>query len=94
MPNPLDQNGFKSRKLLLVYLVLFLLSLGYLAAGKWDSLAVVYPVFCMSVLSAAGLYHGSNLGVKWLTTRNPLSSSAPQDDSEDEASPADPKAKK
>lgn len=87
MSNFLDQNGFKSRKLVTTYLVLLLITLGYLAAGIWPSLATLYSTFCMSALGAAGLYHGANGGVKWLTSK----SGKPEPEADDPDAPEKPK---
>jgi hypothetical protein len=63
-------NGYKSRKLTMSYVVMALGTLGYLAVGKWPALAVAYPEFCVFLIGTSGIYVGGNAAVKWVAARN------------------------
>jgi hypothetical protein len=63
--------GYKSRKMVMAYVVMALGTLGYLAAGHWHGLAVVYPEYCMFLIGASGVYVGGNAAAKLIAARNP-----------------------
>lgn len=61
-----SDSGYKSRKMVMAYVVIFLMSLGFLAAGKWTSLSVVYGEFIMGLLAATSIFTGANAAIKWM----------------------------
>lgn len=61
--------GYKSRKMVMAYVVIFLMTLGFLAVGKWPALEAAYPELCIGLLGAASIYSGGNAAVKWIGAR-------------------------
>lgn len=72
MLDPKD-GGMMSRKLHLSYAVMVLLTLGFLATGKWPALAATYAQYTMSLLGASTLYMGGNSVHKWLVLKQSMS---------------------
>lgn len=65
-----NDNGYRSRKMVMAYVVIALISGGYMALARWPSLYVAYAEFCMALLAAASIYSGGNAAVKWMAARN------------------------
>lgn len=69
--HPIDRikdGGFKSRKMLMAYVVMFLGSAAWFATAFWPGLAVNFNQYCMFLLGAAGLFVTGNVAVKWVGT--------------------------
>jgi len=62
----LSDSGYASRKLHISYVVMLLVTIGYIATGKWPALSETYSQYIMGLLSGAGLYLGSNTLTKWV----------------------------
>lgn len=65
-----NDNGFKSRKMLMAYASMVLMLLGYALTALSPGLSVVYGEYVMGILGAATIYSGSNSFVKWSSFRN------------------------
>ena len=50
----------------MAYIVILLITLGFLATGHWPALAAVYSEFIMGVLGAASIFTGANTAIKWM----------------------------
>lgn len=50
----------------MAYVAILLITLGFLATGKWPSLAVAYGEFIIGLLSATTIFTGANTAVKWM----------------------------
>lgn len=57
----MDPNDRGVRKFRIAILAMGLVSLGYLACQPWQALAPLYPGFCMAVMTAAGIFSGTNI---------------------------------
>lgn len=64
--------GYRSRKMVMAYVVMALGSAGYAATGYWPALGVTFAEYCMFLLGAASIYASSNAAVKWMTARQQL----------------------
>lgn len=62
--------GYKSRKMVMAYVVMGLMTLGWAATVKWTALNVSFGEFCMGLLGAATIYVGSNSISKWVIAKN------------------------
>lgn len=63
----MEHKGYKSRKLILAYVTLALIFVGFILTGRYPALAVTYAEYCMGILAAASIYAGANAAVKFLT---------------------------
>lgn len=61
--------GFKSRKMIMAYVVLVMILAGFALAGHWSSLTVIYGEYCTALLAGATIYTGSNALVKWMAAK-------------------------
>lgn len=65
----MHDGGFKSRKLWMAVFAIVMIATGYIAAGLWSALSVVYGEFVAGVLAGASIYSGSNVLAKHLIMR-------------------------
>lgn len=65
-----NDGGLSSRKLWMSYAAMVAIGLGFLAAGKYTELHVVYGEYVAGILAATTIYAGSNTLVKHLMTRH------------------------
>lgn len=68
--------GIRSRKMVMAYVTVLLITGGFLATGVWPALHVAYGEFVMGVLAAASIYAGGNTAVKWMSARAATSPAA------------------
>lgn len=68
----INDGGYKSRKMIMAYVVMLLGTIGYIATGKWSALSMMYPQYCMFLLGSASIYISGNTIVKWLANRKNL----------------------
>jgi hypothetical protein len=61
-----SDNGYKSRKMVMSYIVILLISLGFLGTGVWPALAASFGTFIMGILAAASIFTGANTAVQWM----------------------------
>lgn len=75
----IDQNdgGYKSRKMIMMYVVMVLGTIGFLAVARWPALAVLFPEYCMFLLGASSLYVSGNAAVKWMSLKASSKAKAP-----------------
>lgn len=59
-------NGYKSRKMVMSYIVIVLITLGYIVTGVWPPLAVSFGTFIMGLLGAASIFTGANTAIQWM----------------------------
>jgi hypothetical protein len=64
----LDQ-GFKSRKMWVIVLSLFLVAVVDLLSYKLPAISALYSTFCGTVVSLVTLYIGGNSAVKWMAIK-------------------------
>lgn len=74
-------NGFKSRKMIMTYVVLLLGTVGFIITGYWPALAVTFPEYCMFLIGASGVYIGGNAAIKWVAARSQRPTSVPEETS-------------
>jgi hypothetical protein len=73
--------GFKSRKMIISYVSILMIFLGFVLTAKYQALTVSFGEYCMGILAAASIYAGSNAATKWIFAK---SQSSKKKDSEDE----------
>ncbi|WNM70134.1 hypothetical protein [Myxococcus phage Mx1] len=61
--------GYKSRKMVMAYVVMLLGTLGFAATGLWPALTVAYAEYCIFLLGASSIYVTGNAAIKVMTTR-------------------------
>lgn len=61
--------GFKSRKMIMAYVAMALITLGFLAIGVWPAMHVAYAEFCIGVLSATTIFTGMDTATKLIGAR-------------------------
>ena len=66
----LKDGGFKSRKLLIVLLGLFLVTTVAILAGKYPGIQVIFPTFCTTVTGLVAIYLGANGALKYVYAKN------------------------
>lgn len=75
----MKDGGFKSRKMIMVYVTIVLITAGFLAIGRWNALNVSYSTFCSSLLAAAAVYTVGNGAVKLIGSKAKADPSPPAD---------------
>lgn len=70
MQPDLNDNGYKSRKMVMSYVVLGLILVGFLVVGQWSALTTIYSEYVMGVLAASSIYAGTNTLTKWVNLKN------------------------
>lgn len=60
--------GYKSRKMVMSYVAMAILTAGFLAAGKWGGLQPVFGEFIAGILGCASIYIGGNTAVRWISS--------------------------
>lgn len=92
-----SDNGFKSRKMIMAYISIGLITLGFLAIGKWPALAVAYGEFIMGLLAATTIFTGANTAIKWMAHKahvnGQLTDETDSIDVSSEEEPEEPKTK-
>lgn len=68
----MNDRGFKSRKMIMSYITMLMMAIGFAATAKWPALIVVYGEYCMALIGAASIYCGTNTLVKWAANRAPV----------------------
>lgn len=63
--------GYRSRKMVMAYVCLVLMTCGFFATAKWPALTTSYMEYNMAVLAAASIYTGGNTLTKWIQAKNP-----------------------
>jgi hypothetical protein len=66
--DPTD-GGTSSRKLGMAYVVMGLITLGFVGTAIWPALEAAYATYIMGLLGAAGIYAGSNAAVKYIHSK-------------------------
>lgn len=67
-----DRGGYRSRKMVMAYVVMALGSVGFVMTAVWPALGVTFAEYCMFLLGAASIYASSNAAVKWMTAKQQL----------------------
>jgi len=57
-------------KVLAHFSALALICGGFILAAKFPGLDNIYQTFVIGILTATGLYHGSDFGAAWLSSNN------------------------
>lgn len=65
-----SDGGYKSRKMVMAYVCLVLIALGFLGTAFWAGMATTYSEFIMGVLAAASIYTGGNTLTKWINAKH------------------------
>ena len=87
--------GFKSRKMVMSYIIIGLIFAGFILTGLKPALAVTFSEYCMALLAAAGIYAGGNTAIKWMSSKVSKKGKQEESDEEDEDDlPPAPKPKK
>lgn len=64
--------GYKSAKLHMSYVIMALMTFGWLATAKWQALVVTFPEYIMGLLTASGIAFTGNLVEKHLMSKKGL----------------------
>ena len=64
-----SDGGYRSRKMVMSYVVMGLMTLGFAGTALWPALQAAYAEYCMSLMGASGIYIGGNTFVKWMSAR-------------------------
>jgi hypothetical protein len=73
--------GYKSRKMVMTYVVMGLGTFGYLVTGHWPALVTVFPEYCAFLIGTSAVFTGANTAIKWMSSK--LSPPAEAADGED-----------
>ena len=65
-----NDGGYKSRKMVMAYVTMAIMTIVYLLSARYPALNVSFSEFCMAILGAASIYIGGNTAVKWITSKN------------------------
>ena len=64
----MDENGYNSPKLHLVYVTMFLIFGGALIAANYPAFGANYVTMVGALLGAAGIYTGGHVSTNWMMT--------------------------
>lgn len=65
----LKDGGYKSRKMVMAYVVMVLMMAGFFSTARWPTLAVAFAELCFGLLGAASIFAGSTTLSKWAAAR-------------------------
>ena len=64
-----NDGGYKSRKMVMAYVCLVLMTVAFFATARWPALTASFMEYNMAVLAAASIYTGGNTLTKWIQAR-------------------------
>jgi hypothetical protein len=65
-----ETESFKSRKMVMSYVTIILITAAFLASGWRPNLTPALPEFYMAVIAATGVYVGGNITGKYVALRH------------------------
>lgn len=70
--------GYKSRKMVMAYVTMLMILIGFGLIAWFPALSVVYAEYCAGIITAASIYAGGNLLVKHLATKAKVDDTPPK----------------